>query len=106
MKNAITLGISMLFVTFVSVILVNFLVFESQKSKLEDYHYAVVNEIESSDFSPSVINEIKANGTYKVTITNVSSKEDLAIYQVTTEKELTMPIFKFKVNYVKESTAR
>lgn len=106
MKNAISLAISMLFITFCSVIFTSIIRFQFEVSKLEDFHYSAVNEIESSDFSSAVISSVKNNGKYTVEVENVTSKEDLGIYQIKTSRTLKMPIFNYSVDYVKESTAR
>lgn len=106
MKVAITSAISMLFITFVSIIFVNVMSFNQQITKINDYHYATVNEIESSDFADSVVNRIRDDKRYKTTIEEKSVKDDLRIYQVTTKATIYMPIFGFKEEYIKESTAR
>lgn len=77
-----------------------------QISKLNDYHYAAVQEMESSDFSPVVINRIRSNGEYTVNVEDKTLKEDMRIYQVTTSKKISLPILNFEKTYVKESTAR
>ena len=106
MKNAITCAMSMLFITFVSIIMVNVMSFQMQVAKVNDYHYGIVNEIETSDFSATAINSAVNNGKYTVSVTPRSTKEDLRIYQVTTKTTVRMPVFGFTQTYVKESTAR
>lgn len=106
MKNAITCAMSMLFITFVSIIMVNVMSFQMQIAKTNDFHYGIVNEIESSDFSPTAISTAVNNGKYKVSVTPRSTKDDLRIYQVTTKATVRMPVFGFTQTYVKESTAR
>lgn len=106
MKNAITSAMSMLFITFVSIVFVNVMSFQMQVAKINDYHYGVVNEIESSDFSQTAINSAVNNGKYTVLVTPKSTKEDLRIYQITTKATVRMPVFGYSQTYVKESTAR
>lgn len=106
MKNAIVFSFSILFITFCSIMFVNVIRFNYQIAKLNDYHYAMVNEIESSDFAGSVIDQYKNNDDYKVSIVDKTVKDDLRIYQVTTKKQISMPILGFSQEYVKESTAR
>lgn len=99
-------AMAILFMTFVSIVLVNVISFQYQIAKVNDYHYATVHEIENSDFSPSIINEKKNNGVYNVKISNKTIKEDLRIYEVTTSKTVYMPLFGVSKEYVKESVAR
>lgn len=99
-------GISILFTTFISIFLVGVMNYQMQIVKVNDYHYALVNEIESSDFSTTVINEATSNEDYDVKIENRGVKDDLRIYQVTTSKEITMPLLGVVKTYIKESAAR
>lgn len=106
MKKAIEMAVSIIFITFCSVVFISVIFFQYQVAKTNDFHYAMVNEIESSDFSPTVINRYTSNTEYKVSIENKTLKNDLKIYQVTTSKKTGIPIFKFYQTYVKESVAR
>lgn len=106
MKITISGALTFIWITFTCVGYVNMLNINMAMQKVNDYHYATVHEIESSDFSPYVIEERKANSDYTTTITNKSSKEDLRIYQVETKATLHMPLFGYSKEYVKESIAR
>lgn len=106
MKISITSALSMIFLTFTCIIFINTLSFSMQIAKLNDYHYGVVNELESSDFSPTVIQQVTQSNTYQVRVENRSVKDDLRIYQVITSKKLNIPLFRFEKTYVKESCAR
>lgn len=106
MKIAITSAMSLLFSTFICVVFVNAMWFNQQIAKVNDYHYSVVNEIESSDFASSVIDKVANDSKYKTTIDCKSVKDDLRIYQITTKATIRMPIFGFKEVYIKESAAR
>ncbi len=106
MKISITSALSMFFLTFVCVIFINILSFSMQIAKLNDYHYGVVHELESSDFSPAVIQKVTQSDAYQVRIENRSMKDDLRIYQVITSKKINIPLFRFERTYVKESCAR
>ncbi|MFR5525325.1 MAG: hypothetical protein ACLTJG_10420 [[Clostridium] innocuum] len=50
MKISITSAISMIFLTFVCVLFINVMSEEMQIAKLNDFHFGVVHELESSDF--------------------------------------------------------
>lgn len=106
MKIGITSALSMLFCTFICIVFINTMQFNQQIAKANDYHYATVNEIESSDFAQSVIDRICRDKRYTTTISEKSVKDDLRIYQVTTKASIRMPIFGFQHDYIKESTAR
>lgn len=106
MKIGITSAISLLFITFISIVMINVMSVNMQISKLQDFHYGMVNEIESSDFSPAVIEQHLHNKKYNVQIENRSAKDDLRIYQIKTSGKIQMPIFGFIQMYTKESTAR
>lgn len=106
MKISITSALSMIFLTFICVIFINILSFSMQIAKLNDFHYGVVHELESSDFSPVVMQQAMQSDTYQVRIENRGVKDDLRIYQVITSKKLTIPLFRFERTYVKESCAR
>lgn len=106
MKISLSSGISLLFMSFVTVLFICVMNFQMSIQKVNDYHYATVHEIESSDFSPYIILERQSDSTYTTTIIEKSSKEDLRIYEVKTEAELSIPILGYKTNYVKSSTAR
>lgn len=106
MKFSLSAGFSMLFCTFVTVLFVNILNFNVAMQKMNDYHYATVHEIESSDFSPYVISQRQNNAQYSTYITEKSSKEDLRIYEVKTSTVLTIPIFGFSQSYTKTTIAR
>lgn len=106
MKTIISIGLAFIIATLFSVSFINEMLFEFQVMKLNDYHYAMVNEVESSDFSPSVIQAALDNKSYDVKIENKSMKDDLRIYQITTSKIVKMPIFGIQKEYIKESIAR
>ncbi|MEG0978042.1 MAG: hypothetical protein RSC93_07250 [Erysipelotrichaceae bacterium] len=106
MEMSLRNAMAILFISFVSIVFINIMTFQFQVAKINDYHYSVVNEIESSDFAQSVISEKMNNTEYKINIKKKSLKEDLGIYEVTTKKNIYMPIFNFSKEYVKESTAR
>lgn len=106
MKKSIEMAFSIIFISFCSVVFTCIIYFQYQIAKTNDFHYAMVNEIESSDFSSTVINRYMNNHQYDVSIVNKTLKNDLGIYQVTTTKKVGIPIFKFYQNYVKESVAR
>lgn len=106
MRVSLRAAIGILFLTFVVVILMGVMNVQMQISKLNDYHYAAVQEMESSDFSPVVVNRIRSNGEYSVNVEDKTLKEDMRIYQVTTSKKISLPVLNFEKTYVKESTAR
>lgn len=106
MKISLTTGISLVFMSFVTVLFMSVMNFQMAIQKVNDYHYATVHEIESSDFSPYIILERQSDQTYSTTISEKSSKEDLRIYEVNTTAELSIPILGFTTSYVKSSTAR
>lgn len=106
MKISITSALSMLFLTFVCVIFVNVLSAQMQMARINTAHYGIVQEIESSDFSPAVIQQMMARKDYQVRVENRSVKDDLRIYQITTTGTIRMPIFNYAKAYVKESCAR
>lgn len=106
MKNNITIAIEIIFITFCCTLFTGFLNMASVQQKIDAYHYATVNEIESSDFSPAVIADRMNNGEFKTFIKEVSVKDDLRIYEVRTEKEINIPIIGISKTYVKESIAR
>lgn len=106
MKIAITSAISLMFITFISITMINVMSAVMQIAKLNDFHYGTVNEIESSDFSPIVIQQKLQDKQYHVQIENRSVKDDLRIYQIKTTGKIQMPIFGYSQMYTKESTAR
>lgn len=106
MKITISSAISFIFITFVCVLFVNFLNFGMAIQKANAYHYTTVHEIESSDFSPSVISQRQSSSNYTTRIVSKSVKEDLRIYEVKTSTELKIPILGYSKMYVKESVAR
>lgn len=106
MKISISAAISFVFVSFVCVLFVNILNFTMAIQKTNAYHYASVHEIESSDFSPYVIEARKQNTSYATEIIKKSVKEDRAIYEVRTSTTLKIPILGYESAYVKESVAR
>lgn len=63
MRVSLRAAIGILFLSFVVVIFMGIMNVQMQISKLNDYHYAAVQEMESSDFSPVVINRIRSNGS-------------------------------------------
>ena len=84
MKISITSALSMIFLTFVCVLFINVMSAQMQIAKLNDFHYGVVHELESSDFSPAVIDQLTHAANYDVRIENRGVKDDLRIYQVIT----------------------
>lgn len=106
MKVGITSAVSLLFITFISIVMVNIMSATMQIAKLNDFHYGAVNEIESSDFAPSVIQQKLQDTRYDMQIENRSVKDDLRIYQIKTSGKIQMPIFGYVQVYTKESTAR
>ena len=102
MRVSLRAAIGILFLSFVVVIFMGIMNVQMQISKLNDYHYAAVQEMESSDFSPVVINRIRSNGEYTVNVEDKTLKEDMRIYQVTTSKKISLPILNFEKTYVKE----
>lgn len=106
MKNSISFAFSMLFITFCCIIFINMMLYQFQVTKLGEFHYAMVQEIESSDFSSSVMQKYQKNEDYEVEIENRSIKDDLGIYQIKTKKLIRMPILGFKQTILKESVAR
>lgn len=106
MKVSISAALSMLFLTFVCVMFINVMSAQMQIAKLNDFHYGIVHELESSDFSPSIIANIAQTDAYDVKIENRGIKDDLRIYQITTSGIIRMPIFHYAKRYVKESSAR
>lgn len=106
MKVGITSAVSLLFITFISIVMINVMSATMQIAKLNDFHYGMVNEIESSDFSPSVIQQKLEDKRYDIQIENRSAKDDLRIYQIKTTGKIQMPIFGYAQMYTKESTAR
>lgn len=106
MSKVISFAMFCLGVTFFCVLFVSSLNFTATMQKMNDYHYATVHEIESSDFAGTVIAERKNNSTYSTTITQKSIKEDMPIYEVTTSTNISIPILNYEVTYVKSSVAR
>lgn len=106
MKIIITSALSMIFLTFVSVLFVNVMSAQMQIAKLNDFHYGIVHELESSDFSPAVIDQVTHSADYDVRVENRGVKDDLRIYQIVTSGSVHMPIFRYEKTYVKESSAR
>lgn len=106
MKNTISIAISLIFITFCIAVFTGFMNLSFYQQKTDAYHYATVNEIESSDFSPVVIADRMNNEEFKTFITEKSVKDDLRIYEVRTEKEINIPIIGISKTYVKESIAR
>lgn len=106
MKISITSAISMIFLTFICVLFINVMSAQMQIAKLNDFHYGVVHELESSDFSPAVIDQMTHAANYDVRVENRGVKDDLRIYQVITSGSVRMPLFHYEKTYVKESSAR
>lgn len=106
MKISITSALSMIFLNFVCVLFINVMSAQMQIAKLNDFHYGVVHELESSDFSPAVIDQLTHAAYYDVRIENRGVKDDLRIYQVITSGSVRMPLFHYEKTYVKESSAR
>ena len=106
MRLTLRTGVGILFLTFFTVLVMGIFNMQLQISKLNDYHYAAVHELESSDFSLVVQQKVKDNGIYDIRIENRSLKDDMRIYQVTTSKHIIMPILGFDREYKKESVAR
>ena len=101
MRVSLRAAIGILFLSFVVVIFMGIMNVQMQISKLNDYHYAAVQEMESSDFSPVVINRIRSNGEYTVNVEDKTLKEDMRIYQVTTSKKISLPILNFGKKHCK-----
>lgn len=107
MNRAIGISVFCLGITFFTGLFISTMNFTMQMQKLNDYHYATVHEIESSDFASTVMNERISSSDYTTTITEHGVKEDLKIFKVRTEGELKIPVLNnFSVPYVKESIAR
>lgn len=106
MKITISTAMSFVFITFCTVLFISVMNFSVSMQKVNDYHYATVHEIESSDFASAVINERKRNSDYTTMITQKSIKEDMRIYEVKTTAELSIPILNYHTTYTKVSTAR
>lgn len=106
MKISLTTGISLVFMSFITVLFLSVMNFQMAIQRVNDYHYATVHEIESSDFSPYIISQRQSDSVYSTTITEKSSKEDLRIYEVKTEAQLSIPILRYTTTYTKSSTAR
>lgn len=106
MKISISAGISFVFITFCCVIMVSVLNFSMALQKVNDYHYATVHEIESSDFSPFVIAQRQNDTMYQTEIHEKSVIDELRIYEVRTSAMVRIPILGVEKTYVKESIAR
>lgn len=106
MNRVIGIAMFCLGVSFFTVLFISTMNFATQVQKVNDYHYATVHEIESSDFANTVINERRNNSTYTTKITQKSIKEDMRIYEVTTSSSISIPILNYQVPYAKTSIAR
>lgn len=106
MKISITTAISYLFITVCLVLFVSVLNFCTGMQKMNDYHYATVHELESSDFASSVIAEKTADTTYHTTVVNKTLKNDNGIYEVKTTKTFSIPILNYTQEYSKVSVVR
>lgn len=106
MRISLRASIGIFFLTFITIIFTSVMNFQMQIAKVNDYHYAAVNEIESSDFASTTIDKYINNDKYEISIVQKSLKEDMPIYQVTTSKRIYIPIFNFSRTYTKESAAR
>lgn len=106
MKISLSAAMSFLFITFCTILFVNVMNFNMEMQRVNNYHYATVHEIESSDFSPNIIEARIQNTTYQTNIEGKGVKNDLRIYEVKTSAKLKIPLLGYEQTYVKESIAR
>ena len=106
MKISISAAISFIFITFCCILFISILNFSMTLQKVNDYHYATVHEIESSDFSPYVIAQRQNHDVYQTEIHEKSVIDELRIYEVRTSAAIRIPLLQINTTYVKESIAR
>lgn len=106
MKISISAALSFLFLTFCTILFINFFNFFMKMQEVNTYHYMMVHEIENSDFSPYVIERWERDDRYDTQIVERSVKDDLRIYEVKTSAKLQLPILGYETEYIKESVAR
>lgn len=106
MKISLSMAITCILITFCTVFFLNIIQLFVEIQRVDTYHHAIVNEIESSDFSPFVIQESLKKSPYHLQIEEKSVKDDLRIYEVTTRTTVSLPILGYKKEYLKQSIAR
>lgn len=106
MKNSISFAFTMLFISFCTILFVNVIMFQFQVVKVKEFHNGMIHEIESSKFSQPIMQKYITNDKYNVKIKDSSVYQDLTIYQVTTTKNISIPIIGYTQAYTVESVAR
>ena len=96
MKTAVTGWIVMILISVMSILSSGYIVMQMEIMAARNYHSAVIDRIQASNFSPNVIQDVLDDSVtdgYPTTVTDVTLYEDKRDVLVSTEYKIQFPFF-------------